>query len=144
MDRDTDIGKPTKIDEEEVQATLSELVTVQELVTASIAARASSLGKPKKATIAIGDTISNAVDLGGNYARLLIEIPAIISAQLELQVAVSLGGTYQDFGQNALTTLGTGGYNDTWVLGGWRFIKIKASAAQTTYARVFEIRGITY
>ena len=99
-------------------------------------------GERKTATIAAGDTVSDAVDIGNRFAYLLIKIPTITSAQLELQVSDG-DGTYQDFGQNALTLLGTGAYSDTWVLGGWRYIKIKSSVAQVS-AVIFRVRGVTY
>ena len=100
------------------------------------------VGEWKTVIIAASGTISSVADLGGNFAYLQVVIPTITSAQLELQVQ---GGdnTYQDFGQNALTEVGTGAFNDTWVLGGWQFIKIKSSAAQTS-AVTFSVRGVTY
>lgn len=102
------------------------------------------VGRWKLAVIAKDDTVSGAVDLGGNFAYLQVEVPTIDSAQLELQVNDIEGGTYQDLGQDALTTAGTGAFSDTWNLAGWQFVKIKASAAQTTGAVNFKIRGITY
>ena len=105
---------------------------------------ATSVGEWKEAVIAITGTISAAVDLKDNFAFLQVKVPTIDSAQLELQVNDVEGGTYQDLGQDALTVAGTGAYSDTWNLGGWRFIKIKASAAQNTAAVTFRVRGITY
>ena len=102
------------------------------------------IGDWEQTTIASGGTVSNAVDLGGHFAYLQIIIPTIDSAQLELQVSDPDSGAFQDFGQDALTTTGTGAYSDTWVLGGWRVIKVKASAAQSTAAVTFKVRGITY
>jgi len=106
--------------------------------------RKSAVGDWKSVVTADEGTISEAVDLGGSFAYLQIIVPTIISAQLELQVSDSIGGTYQDFGQDALTVAGTGAFSDTWVLGGWRYIKVKASAAQTTGPVIFRIRGVTY
>ena len=94
--------------------------------------------------IAASGTVSPAVDLGGHYAYLQVVIPTITTAQLELQVSSGLTEAYQDLGQDALTTSGTGGFNDTWNLGGWRYIKIKASATQTRVTVIFQVRGITY
>ena len=105
---------------------------------------AAKAGAWKTASIIKGGTISDAIDLGGNFAYLQVVVPTIDSAQLELQVGETLGGPFQDFGQNALTVAGTGAFSDTWVLGGWRFIKIKASAAQSTADRAFRVRGVTY
>ena len=114
--------------------------TLQDILALVAAVR---IGGEKGAVIAASGTVSGAVDLGGYYAYLQIEIPTITSASLELQVSDSLGGTYQDFGQDALTTAGTGAYNATWNLGGWRYIKIKSSVAQTN-AVTFRVRGVTY
>lgn len=97
----------------------------------------------QRAEIAASGTISSKVDVGGHFAYLQVVIPTITSAQLEVQVSETKDGTYQDFGQNALTVAGTGAYSDTWNLGGWRYIKIKSSVAQTTIEN-FEVRGITY
>jgi len=106
-------------------------------------ARASKIGKWEVAEIAASGNVSGAVDLGGHFGFLHIVIPTITSAQLELQVSKELSGTYQDLRQDALTDLSTGGFSDTWKLGGWRFIKIQSSAAQTSAVR-FEVRGVTY
>ncbi len=104
---------------------------------------APAVGQWKKVTIAKSGTVSAPVDLEVPYAYLQVEIPTIDSAALELQVGRG-GQTYQDLGQDALTTASTGAFNDTWVLGGWQHIKIKASAAQSTAERVFWVRGVTY
>ncbi len=93
--------------------------------------------------IAASGTLTGAVDLGGHFAYLQVVLPTITSAQLELQVSKEFDGTYQDLGQDALTAGSTGAFNDTWLLGGWRFIKVKSSVAQTA-AELIEVRGITY
>lgn len=108
-----------------------------------LAARASQAGAWHDLQIAASGTVSSAADLGEHFAYLQVIIPTITSAQLELQVSEDLNGTYQDLGQNALTNKGTGAYSDTWLLSGWRFVKIKSSVAQTS-AVVFRVRGITY
>jgi len=120
------------------------LEDIEERLKEILDARAFRVGEEKIVTMAKDGTVSEAVDLGGHFAYLQIVIPTIDSAQLELQVSMALGGTYQDFGQDALTVLGTGAFNDTCNLGGWRYIQIKASAAQTTATVVFSVRGITY
>jgi len=102
------------------------------------------LGELVTTKIASAGTVSGVADLGGHYAYLQIIIPTIDPAQLELQVGTAPTGTFQDFGQDALSQLGTGGYSDTWVLGGWRYIKIKASAAQSSGDVMFKLRGVTY
>jgi len=101
------------------------------------------LGGIKTISIAASGTTSKAADLGGNFQYLHIEIPTITSAQLSLQVSHAIGGTYQDYGESVLTQAGTGAYNDTWKLGGWRYIKIKSSDAQISTV-IFKLRGITY
>jgi len=109
-----------------------------------IIASSAKTGAWKDITIAKDGTISETLDIGGSFAYLQVVVPTIDSAQLELQASVELDGTYQDVGQDALTVAGTGGFSDTWHLGGWRYIKVKASAAQTTSGRTFKVRGITY
>jgi hypothetical protein len=124
-----------------LMASLKELLDKLDEVLDAFTSR---IGVERTVIIASGGTVSEAVDLGGHFAYLQVEVPAIDSAQLELQVSDRIDGTYQDFGQNALTDTSIGAYSDTWILGGWRYIKIKASAAQDTGVRVFKVRGITY
>ena len=107
-------------------------------------ARIGKASEWKHITIAKDATVSEALDLGGHYSYLQVIIPTIDSASLELQGSESTSGTYQDIGQDVVTTAGTGAFQDTWNLGGWQYIKIKASAAQATAPRSFKVRGITF
>ena len=106
-------------------------------------------GQWKTATIALNGILSGEVDLGRPYDTLLMAIPTIDSAQVNIKVAEKIGGTFQDAhitegdGTSAVvkTDIGTGGI--TWVvpLGGFQFIKVQTSAAQTGGARVFRVCG---
>jgi len=106
-------------------------------------------GQWKTATIALNGILSGEVDLGRPYDTLLMAIPTIDSAQVNIKVAEKIGGTFQDVhitegdGTSAVvkTDIGTGGI--TWVvpLGGFQFIKVQTSAAQTGGARVFRVCG---
>ena len=107
------------------------------------------IGQWLTATIAINGTLSDEVDLGRPYDTLLVVIPAIDSAQVNVKVAEKKGGTFQDVhitesdGSSAVvkSDLGTGGI--TWVipLGGFQFIKLQTSAAQAGDARSFRVCG---
>jgi len=104
---------------------------------------AASVGAWKHGTIAKDGTASSVIDMEGNYAYLQVEVPTIDAATLKLQGAAE-GQTFRDLGQSVTTVSGTGAFNDTWILGGWQFIKIVASAAQTTANVTFRVRGVTY
>ena len=93
------------------------------------------------ATIDDEGTASGEVDLGHSFDFLDIVIPTVDSTTLKIQVADVIGGTYQDLGDGITTATTTGGYSDTWKLGGWQNIKIVSSATQSTAAVVFKIRG---
>ena len=107
------------------------------------------IGQWKTATIALNGTLSGEVDLGRPYDTLLIIIPIIDSAQINVKAAEKTGETFQDVyitegdGTSAVvqTDIGTGGI--TWVipLGGFQFIKVQTSAAQTGGAREFRVCG---
>jgi len=108
-------------------------------------------GEWKDATIAKDGTTSSEVDLGRQYETVLVVIPTIDTAQVTIQVAEKSGGTFQevyvsdpaDGGDNKLISAsGTGG--TTWVvpIGGFQYIKVKASAAQSTAARTFRVCGV--
>ncbi len=101
----------------------------------------SEVGEIKIAEIAKTGTSSGAVDLGGYYPYLQVVIPTIDSATLKVQVSELIDGTYQDLGASVTAAASTGAYSDTWELGGWRFIKIVAGAAQNTAECKFKVRG---
>ena len=98
----------------------------------------------KTATIADEGTASGETDLGHDYDFLDIIIPTIDSATLKIQVAQVAGGTYQDLGDGITTATTTGGYSDTFKLGGWQHIKVVSSATQSTAAVTFSVRGWRY
>lgn len=107
------------------------------------AGQSAGVGVWKTATIAKAGTTSNTVDLEGNFAYVQVVIPTIDAATLKLQVGAE-GQKFQDLGQSVTTVSGTGAFNDTWVLAGWQFIKIVASAAQNTADVPIRVRGVTY
>jgi hypothetical protein len=93
-------------------------------------------------TIADEGTLSAECDLGDNYEFLNIYIPTIDSANISLYVSDKLGGTYYPLGLSTnVIAAGTGGFYDTFELGGYQFIKILSSASQSTAAVVFKCRG---
>lgn len=106
-------------------------------------------GEWKTATIALNGTLSAEVDIGRQYERLLIVIPTIDSAQISLQVAEKTGGIFQDLhttdaggNKQVITVSITGGITWEAPLGGFQFIKVKASAAQAGGARSFRLCGV--
>ena len=92
---------------------------------------------------------STEADLGGYFDSLVIEIPTITSAQINVKVSRTSGGTFYDLystdadGTSAkiISDAGTGGL--TWIvpLGGFRYIKLYSSASQGA-DRTFYLRGI--
>ncbi len=102
----------------------------------------SSHGEWKNAVIAINGTTSGEVDLGRHYHLLEIQIPTIDSANITLTTSDQTGGTFQTLGGSSnICAAGTGAFNDTFILGGWQFVKVATSATQTA-ARTFRMRGI--
>ncbi len=98
----------------------------------------------RTATIADEATESGEVDLGHLYDFIDIIIPTIDSAAIRIKVAEVGGGTYQYLGDGIATAATTGGYSDTFKLGGWEHIKIVSSATQSTAAVDFKVRGWRY
>ena len=92
-------------------------------------------------TIATSTTVSAEVDLENNADFLQIIMPALTSCLVSVQVAEVSGGTFQDLGDGVTTATTTGSYTTTFKLGGFRFIKIKTSAAQGAN-RTFTVRGV--
>ena len=100
-------------------------------------------------TIATDNDLTPEVNLGREYDTLLVVIPTIDSGSVKIQVAEKTGGTFQGLnltGSDGTTIevvsdVGTGGI--TWVvpLGGFQFIKIATSVAQTAN-RTFRVCGI--
>ena len=104
--------------------------------------RAFAYGTWVDCVIANSGTLSAAVDLGRNYDFLNIFLPTLTSGKFSLQVAETADGTYYDLGASITTETTTGGYMDTWHLGGNQFIKIKSSVSQDA-ERTFRIRGLS-
>jgi len=94
-------------------------------------------------TIAKDGTVSEIADLGG-FATLGLLVPTLNAANLTFQVSNLSTGTFYDLYDKAgatktILTMGTGAKAiesvDLEDLKGYRFVKIVASAAQTTAAR---------
>jgi len=95
--------------------------------------------------------LSPEVDLGRAYDTVQVIIPTIDEASVSIMVAEKTGGTFQDLyltsltnggDDQAITTASEGGTTWTVPIGGFQFIKIKTSAAQTTQARTFRVMGV--
>jgi len=99
-------------------------------------------GEEIAVTIASGGTKSSAVDLGLNADYMNIVIPTVDSCTINLEVSTDSAGTFQNLGSNITTETTPGAYTTTFRLGGWRHIKIETSAAQTSGAVIFYVRGI--
>lgn len=97
----------------------------------------------KAATIAAGATTSSAIDLGREYDFLSLQIPAMDSCKLYLQVAEINGGTYYDLDKDAMEVEETFNRADVFRLGGWRFVKVVASRVQTAQ-RLIRCCGMRY
>jgi len=92
---------------------------------------------------AITTTDSSAVDLGRDYDFLEIQIPTLAACTIKIQTAETLTGTYRDLGDGVTTAASTHNYHDVFKLGGYQFIKVIASADQTT-ERAIKVRGMRY
>lgn len=99
------------------------------------------IGNWLDASISASGTVSSEVDLGRAYETLLVVVPAVsASSQISVQVAEKSGGTFQDLyvtdpadgGDNqVISAAGTGAFTWQVPLGGFEFIKIKASVTAT-------------
>ena len=88
-----------------------------------------------------GGTSTGAIDLGDNFMYLNVVIPTLDSATVKVTVSEAINGTYYNL--DAVTTAtGTHNYATTFKLGGYRYIKLVASAAQTTAAIDCRVRGL--
>lgn len=99
-------------------------------------------GEWKAATITDG-TDSSEVDLGRDYDFLEIQIPTLDSCTIKIQVAEKTGGDFYDLGDGVTTALGTHNYADVFKLGGYQFIEVIASQAQTG-SKLIRVRGMRY
>lgn len=100
-------------------------------------------GKPIAATISAGTSTSDAIDLGREYDYLSVQLPIMDECKLYLKVAEKLADTYYDLGKETTTDLETFDRADVWRLGGWRFIKVVATASQTA-ERLIRVTGMRY
>lgn len=91
--------------------------------------------------IAKGGTSTNGLDLGGNFMYINVIIPTLDSATVKVQVAESLGDTFYNL-DSVTTATGTHNYGTTLKCGGYRYIKLVASAAQSTAAIDIRVRGL--
>ena len=97
--------------------------------------------KDCKITILTDTDLSAEVDLEKECDTLLVHIPTITSSNLTLYVSETHGGTYYAVGNSVTVAAGTGGFADTWDLGGYQHIKIGTSAEQEA-DRTFRVRGV--
>jgi len=92
-------------------------------------------------TVTTSAVLSAAVDLEKECDTMLVHIPTIDSTNLTCYVSETHAGTYYPLGNSATVAAGTGGFADTWDLGGYQHIKIGSSADQTAN-RTFRVRGV--
>ena len=98
-------------------------------------------GEWQTAHIVKGGTSTNAIDLGADFMYMKVIIPTLDAATVKVQVAESTADTFYNL--DAVTTAsGTHNYATTFKLGGYRYIKLVASAAQTTAAIDFRVCGL--
>ena len=96
------------------------------------------------ATIAASGTDSSEVNLGKDFDFIEIQIPTMDACTVKIQVAESSGGTFYNLGDAQTTTSGTHNYADVFKLGGYQFIKVIASAAQSSGAVAIRVRGMRF
>lgn len=104
----------------------------------------------KSCVIAKDGQTSAECDLGRPYRIIIIEVPTIDTATLVVQTARVSGGTFRDLyvtdpadgGNNkVIAASGEGGFIWSINVGAIQYIKLYASAAQSTAARTFYIKG---
>ena len=101
----------------------------------------SVVGEWMGAHIMKGGTSTGAIDLGDNFMYLNVVIPTLDAATVKVTVSESINGTYYTL-DSVTTASGTHNYATTLKCGGYRFIKLVASAAQSTTARQIRLRGL--
>ena len=101
----------------------------------------STEGEWYTAAIAKGGTTSSTVDLGDNFMYMRVIIPTLDICTVKVQVAETASSTYYDL-SDVTTSTSTHNYADTFVLGGFRFVKLVASAAQSTAAVEIRCSGL--
>lgn len=95
------------------------------------------------ATIAAGASSSAEIDLLSDYDYLCLQIPSMNKCKLYIQVAETSGGTFYDLGEGTTTDEEIFNRAAIWLLGGWRYIKIRATTGQQV-ARLIRVRGMRY
>jgi len=95
---------------------------------------------PATITYATDDDLTPEVDLVRQWEQMCLIIPTIDSANLTIYVSETTGGTFYALGKSQTINAGTGLYATTVNLGGYRYIKIGTSAAQTAN-RIFRVCG---
>ena len=101
-------------------------------------------GEWKAATIASGGISSAEVDLGRDYDYIEIQIPAMDTCTVKIQTAEKTGGTFRDLGSGVTSASGTQNIHDVFKIGGYQYIKVVASASQTSGAVAIRVRGMRY
>lgn len=86
-------------------------------------------------------TSTATIDLGDVYMYMRIIIPTLDAATLKVTVAETPSGTYYNL-QDETTVSGTHNYATTFKVGGYRYIKLVASAAQNTAAITLRVSGL--
>ncbi len=99
----------------------------------------------KTATIDVSedDALSDAVDLGEHYRYLAVIMPELTLARVGVQVAPALDGAYVALGSGgaAQTDPTTGDHATVFDIGGWRYIRLSTTAAQSA-DRSFAVQGV--
>ena len=91
--------------------------------------------------IAKGGTSTATIDLRDVYMYMRIIIPTLDTGTLKVTVAETPNGTYYNL-DAVTTTSGTHNYATTFLIGGYRYIKLVASAAQSTAAITLRVSGL--
>jgi len=94
-------------------------------------------------TVAVDDDLSDEVDLGEHFRYLAVIIPTLDEARVGVQVAAASGGSFVTLGSGsaAKTDPTTGAYATVFDVGGWRYVKVSTSAAQSA-DRIFSVQGV--
>lgn len=89
------------------------------------------------------DSLSGVVDLGEHFRYLAVMLPPLTLTRVGLHVAASLDGTYVPLGSGsaAQTDPTLGDYATVFDTGGWRFVRVRTSEAQSA-DRVFALQGV--
>lgn len=89
---------------------------------------------------ATSTTVGVEADLGENCDFVQVILPALNSCTISVQVSDQSGGTFQALGNGITTGTTTGSYSTMLKLGGYRYIKIICSAAQSN--ATIKVRGM--